>query len=365
MSRPRRKTRLNAKIRALLAILLVPVASFSFLVMENVLPILVPSSPGEWLQDTILASTIQPESLQKNTAAMLKPLDSYLQSYRLPNITQCSPDFKTSPLLVNNSLSHLLRLDTPCSTGAEKCVISFSLFSPNHDETTTTTTPLRSKYADKLHYLPGWKSTYPGWEIRIYTDGSVQQLLEPYRNVANIVQVNETLLGNGTWGMMWRLLPIWDDTVDRFITRDIDSVPLVRDWATLYEWIRLNATSYRWGDHFRHYGFPIMGGALGLTRHAFSPFQRETLCQAWLGANRNAKHNDDQFWYKDHLWPLLNDSILSFDILNCHNYSNPRPFPVPHTACDHMMGGQDPFRSLRIPADPECRHPNHSDWLWG
>jgi hypothetical protein len=212
--------------------------------------------------------------------------------------------------------------------------------------------------------LHGWRAVFKGWEIRVYTDGSVApKLLTPFQDVVSIITVNRSLRGDGTWGTMWRLLPIWDDTVDRLLTRDIDSVPLVRDWATAYEWIRLGNPSYRWGDHEHHYSHPILAGALGLMRHAFTAAQRNYLYERFHGMMRIMSKYDDQEWYETYLWPLLNETMLSYDVMNCGRFLNSRPFPVPHSKCDWIMGGAEKMFGERKYAD--CRHANHSSWKWG
>jgi hypothetical protein len=293
---------------------------------------------------------------------IMKPLDEYLRYHELPimNESECH---RSSTLITNASLSYLLELPTPCVTGEEKCVIAFSLWCGGLRHGLGADVQC-ARYTSHLSNLHGWKAVFKGWEIRVYTDGSVgSQLLTPYQDIVNIITVNHSLRGDGTWGTMWRLLPIWDDSVDRFLTRDVDSVPLVRDWATAYEWIRLGNPSYRWGDHEHHYSHPILAGALGLTRHALTEAQRNKLYERFHGTIRIMSKYGDQEWYETYLWPLLNETMLSYDVVNCGRFLNSRPFPVPHSRCDWILGGPEKMFGERKYAD--CRHTNHSSWKWG
>ena len=295
----------------------------------------------------------------------MKPLDDYVKYFELPEMTteECR---RNSSLVTNTSLSYLLDLPTPCSTGKEHCVVSFSLWCSGVRHSFAQANTQCQRYTSHLNNLHGWKSVFPGWELRIHTDGSVPtQLLAPFQEFVNIIHVNASLKGAGTWGTMWRLLPIWDDSVDRFLTRDMDSVPLVRDWATAYEWIRHGHGSYRWGDHSNHYSHPILAGALGLTRNAFTNKQRKTLLENFHKMTRIMSQYGDQEWYQRELFPIFRDNMVSFDISHCAEYPNWQPFPVPHSKCDWIMGGPDHLFGERNVVSTECRHPNHSSWKWG
>jgi len=311
----------------------------------------------EWNDDIHLSSNRHEDELD------MKPLDDYLRYFELPEMSECT---RNSSLVTNTSLSYLLDLPTPCSSGKQHCVVSFTLFCSGVWHAFPQAHSQCERYTSHLSNLYGWKSVFPGWELRIYTDDSVPAaLLAPYQEFVNVITVNASMKGAGTWGTMWRLLPIWEASVDRFLTRDIDSVPLVRDWATTYEWIRLGSKSYRWADHAKHYSHPILAGALGLTRDAFTIEQRRILLEKYQKMARFMTKYGDQEWYQQNLWPLLNKNILSFDVANCHQYPNSRPFPVPHSKCDWIMGGPDDLFGERDVVATECRHKVHSSWKWG
>jgi len=303
------------------------------------------------------------EHLTSHRHENMQPLDDYLRYYELPTMKECE---RNSSLVTNTSLSYLLDLPTPCSSGKEHCVIAFALWCGGVKHAFSHANTQCQRYISHLHNLYGWKGVFRGWELRLYTDTSVPAaLLEPYRNVVNIITVNASMKGAGTWGTMWRLLPLWDDSVDRFLTRDIDSVPLVRDWATAYEWIRLGNPSYRWGDHSHHYSHPILAGALGVTRDAFTNKQRTMLLQKYQKMSRFMTKYNDQEFYEANLWPLLKNNILSFDVSKCGEYPNQHPFPVPHSRCDWIMGGPDHLFGERDLVADACRHEKHPSWKWG
>lgn len=294
----------------------------------------------------------------------MKPLDDYVRYLELPESMECT---RNSSQVTNTSLAYLVDLPTPCSSGKEHCVLSFSLWCGGVKTSFSHVNSQCQRYTSHLSTLYGWKMVFPGWELRMYTDGSVpDNLLEPYHEFVNIITVNASLKGSGTWGTMWRLLPLWDESVDRFLTRDLDSVPLVRDWATTYEWIRLSFPSYRWADHEKHYSHPILAGALGLERKAFTPQQRGMLLDKFQKMSRFMTKYGDQEWLEHNVYPLLKRDMLSFDVANCNGqYPNFRPFPVPHSKCDWIMGGPDSFFGERDVVKEECRHKQHPSWKWG
>lgn len=302
----------------------------------------------------------------------MEPLDNYVRYLELSemSVEECHVN---SSLVTNTSLSYLLDLQTPCSTGRETCVISFSLFCTGVRHTFSHPNAQCQRYTSHLIYLHGWKTVFSGWELRLYTDDSVPPaVLDPYRNVVTIITVNTTLQKSG-FGTMWRLLPLWDEHVDRFITRDLDSLPLVRDWATTYEWIRLSHhqyPSYRWADHPKHYSHPIMAGALGVSRNALSDQQRHTLLQHYQRSSKGwiLTKFGDQEWMQQHLYPMLREHMLSFDVAHCkdNEYArHSRPFPIPHSHCDFIMGGDQALFGRRDKVSESCRHSHHATWKWG
>lgn len=316
-------------------------------------------------QAAVARDDVHLTSHRHKTELDLKPLDDYVKYYELPENMDCSRNKST-----NASLAYLLDLPTPCSSGKENCVVAFSLFCGGVRHAFPHANNQCQRYTSHLSNLYGWKSVFAGWEIRVYTDDSVPvNLLAPFREFVNVITVNASMKGAGTWGTMWRLLPLWDSSVDRFITRDIDSVPLVRDWATTYEWIRLSQLfpSYRWADNVKHYSHPILAGALGISRDSLTSKQRGMLLSKFQNKAKFMTKYGDQEWLEQNVWPLVKHNMLSFDVEHCESgvYPNVQPFPIPHSQCDWIMGGPDDFFGQRDEVPQECLHKQHASWKWG
>ena len=59
--------------------------------------------------------------------------------------------------------------------------------------------------------------------------------------------------------MIWRLLPLIDPTVDRYMSRDIDSQVNPREVAAVNQWLQSKYTFHVMRDHWAH-DMPILGG---------------------------------------------------------------------------------------------------------
>ena len=63
--------------------------------------------------------------------------------------------------------------------------------------------------------------------------------------------------------MNWRLLPLIDPTVDRYMSRDVDSQVNPREVAAVKQWLQSDYTFHVMRDHWAHI-MPIMAGKLSL-----------------------------------------------------------------------------------------------------
>lgn len=143
-----------------------------------------------------------------------------------------------------NSLSLTCDLYSSLRRGPNQKVISFSLF--GKDRFYYDFINMNIKIAKKL---------YPDWTMRVYHDDTIdkdiicekQCLSDEKNNVydnidfCNINQIPHDLVN--IWSadymlpMTWRWLPLGDDFVDVFISRDTDSCILDREVIAVKEWI--------------------------------------------------------------------------------------------------------------------------------
>lgn len=104
---------------------------------------------------------------------------------------------------------------------------------------------------------------YPEWTCRFYLRNDVPYEVEDilYTNGAEIVRIEPPY--KGEWeGLYWRFYPAADSSIERFISRDIDSILNVREAAAVNEWIESGKPFHIMRDHEFH-SMPILGGMWG------------------------------------------------------------------------------------------------------
>ena len=109
---------------------------------------------------------------------------------------------------------------------------------------------------------------YPGWKIHICTDfetyNQFKDLFSQFEkfNVVLKVLPSEPLCK----AMLWRLLPIYDNNVERIICRDTDSPLTYREAQMVKEWENTPKVIHAITDSISH-NIPLMGGMIGMTKH--------------------------------------------------------------------------------------------------
>ena len=115
---------------------------------------------------------------------------------------------------------------------------------------------------------------YPGWTFRLYIAedcpalNDIQKLgvetvvMPPTKGVTRDEDgwVNKKELAS----MMWRLLVLSEDNVERIIVRDTDSRLNVREKAAVDQWIESGATAHRMHEVKEHWNAPVMLGMFGI-----------------------------------------------------------------------------------------------------
>ena len=78
-------------------------------------------------------------------------------------------------------------------------------------------------------------------------------------NVSRVIEVHS--ITRPLFPMTWRFLPLMDPTVDRLLSRDIDSIILAREVDAVRQWLtENNATFHIMRDHRGHCYPEILGG---------------------------------------------------------------------------------------------------------
>lgn len=150
---------------------------------------------------------------------------------------------------------------------------------------------------------------YPGWKCRFYCDDSVpghvrRQLV---RHGAEVILKPrpESFFD----GLMWRFEVIGDESVDRFLVRDCDSVVSVQERVAVDAWIR----SERWFHAMRD--FPshtevLLAGLWGGVQGALPPLEE---LRARFRPKTAPTRTFDQVFLRECVWPVVRQSVLVHD----------------------------------------------------
>ncbi len=175
-------------------------------------------------------------------------------------------------------------------------------------------------WACLVHFVRGYLTIFPDWEVWIYHDstlysnfyGSVLLTLEE-KGLVNLIYVreNEILCK----GMLWRMSPIFDDSVDYVVCRDVDHVPSGREHAIVDAYIASGKTALGMNDAWAH-TIPLMGGMIGFkAKEMKKKFQANSLDEL-LDKHKKRftfeKHGSDQHFLMNVVWPIVKSDIFMF-----------------------------------------------------
>jgi len=166
--------------------------------------------------------------------------------------------------------------------------------------------------------LRGYAVCFPEWRVRIYHDDSIYNtyygdvlLALAAKGEIDLVDANpaETLCGS----MLWRIKPASDPSVDRFLCRDIDSMPTPREAAAVDQWIASGLPVHAIHDSISHSGY--MGGMMGFVgRHLREVIGANPYAEAIAYANSAGfdlnSHGADQRVLNSMFAPRLSSSTF-------------------------------------------------------
>lgn len=272
--------------------------------------------------------------------------------------------------------------EDPCRNGKENCVVSMTVYCrDNHCEDFYT-----RGIEKNIEFL---LKVYPGWKLRIYTDGSLPQTMRD----KILTNVSEEIVVTGVQGdiagMFWRLFATHDPMVDRVIVRDSDNIVNLREKVLVNEWIRSGKKYHSIRDHPQH-GVRLLGGAWGVAKKAgevaaISKSVIEDRARAGELEYYMSRKGGDQDFLSRYVYPSAVDDIISHDSYLCMMaYSHgTRPIPVPRRGprdvvcypnnyededelylCDHPVEEvyKMMFEELGLRSPVQCRPEDHKDW---
>ena len=179
-------------------------------------------------------------------------------------------------------------------------------------------------YGSKATYILGMKENillgkkyFPNWEIRIYHNETVpEKFIKEYCELgANCIKYDNIGKNKMNWeGMLWRFMPLDDNDVHHWISRDADSRLSKREADIVNQWIQSDKTLHCIRDHKCHY-HAIMGGMFGINNKLFhEKYKLKKLSNVISDLYKYYKerpYNVDQEFLNDKLWNLLKDDVMA------------------------------------------------------
>ena len=101
----------------------------------------------------------------------------------------------------------------------------------------------------------------PSWEVRIHHDGC-SPWIERAAAAGHVVAVDCGAAPELGKAALWRMMPLFDDNVEAFITRDLDAVMMPLEAGAVQQWIASGYPLHMIHDHQLHY--KTLAGLLGL-----------------------------------------------------------------------------------------------------
>lgn len=185
-------------------------------------------------------------------------------------------------------------------------------------------------YGNTLKYIHGiieavvsYKLFFIDWEIWIYVSEKTVPLkiIEVLRNFnCKIIMMNETgsLLEQKGIGfnennepMFWRFTPLYDDSVDYWLSRDADSRASIREKEFVEIFITSNKSIHSILDHRCHHG--LMGGTVGFNNrelHKYNTQHFSKYIETQVKINHRTRRGSDQSWLREAFkQPILDKNI--------------------------------------------------------
>jgi hypothetical protein len=201
---------------------------------------------------------------------------------------------------------------------------------------------------------------FPDWEWRIYHDGTLHQcpkakILFAYESAGLVTLVNMGAEHRICRAMAWRLQPVFEESVEITLCRDLDSLPTPKEAMAVRQFVESGAGMHCMSDHPQH-GAPIMGGLCGF-RGAILRNQTGLRSFAALTSGEGLdRHGDDQLMLMRKVWPVMQNSLCEhrfggFDPSprSVKSYTKPAVLDLPWVPTDVLNGGDKLIPFMGVP----------------
>lgn len=179
-------------------------------------------------------------------------------------------------------------------------VLSFSLYGDNPIYTYGC---IKNAELHKKHFVD--------WEMWVYYNDTVpQNILDSLSELGcKLINTNQD---RSLMNSLWRFLPICDENVEYFISRDCDSRISERDEVGVQEWLESGKKFHIIRDHPIGHGWPMNAGMWGARNLAFPNFCESM--EVYLTNNdRQWDKSMDQCFLRDVVYPFAVNDVLVHD----------------------------------------------------
>lgn len=159
-------------------------------------------------------------------------------------------------------------------------------------------------WGNESRYIVGLKENlklvekyYPDFTVYVYV-GQEYEFLKHEK--CKVIVKNGDVVNESKKCMLWRLEPIMDETVDVFISRDVDTRIQLREVMAVREWLNDESkVLHIMRDHPQHYN-KILGGMYGVRTKKFRGFNWLEMIETYYrvhGSLENDQHFLEKFLY--------------------------------------------------------------------
>ena len=173
------------------------------------------------------------------------------------------------------------------------------------------------------------KNIYDKWIMYVYYDNTVpiniiNELKKyPYVKLQNMTNTN---IKNK---MLWRFLPIFNNNIERYIIRDIDSHISMRERNAVDEWIKSDKLFHIMRDHPSHTKYSMSGGMWG-------GVHIKNLNINILNRYNKPLYLLDMKFLHNELWPIIHKSVLQHDSFPNNKFGKTCYFPTKRINYEHV-----------------------------
>lgn len=177
-----------------------------------------------------------------------------------------------------------------------------------------------SVWGDSPRYIIGAKRQvelakkyYPDWKVKIYVDN-----LEHFNDIDDICEL--ILIKDNSYGVFWRFFPMFESPDNITMVRDADGRITVREHLCINEWLNSDTTFHTFRDHEAHFEFPIIACAF-----AYKGILPNTIFNIMYNyMNGNKFYLSDQFFLRDHVFPVVKTDCLIHSMFDTGWFSETR-----------------------------------------